>query len=312
MADGPQYLRLSVTGRCAMRCIYCRGTGSVAGKQRELTVDQLRLLAECAAAEGVRKIRLTGGEPLQRDDLERVVATVARGNGVDEVCLTTNGVGLAERAVALRQAGLDRVNVSLDTLRADRFRAMTGTPLHAAAMRAVRAAADVFASVKLNAVLLRGVNEDEVADLARFGADIGARVRFVEYYRVHDGAEDLEGVPSEVVLELLRDAFGKLEAMPAGALSVEEVYLVPSLGGATVGIVRSASSPPCARCAKLRVAASGELLGCLFAESGRALGPALRGGDREAVRQAIRAVWASKRRGGPGGRQVGPVCQIGG
>lgn len=295
-----------------MRCTYCRGSGTPAGDGRELTVEQIGLLAECAAAEGVRKVRLTGGEPLQRDDLEQVVRCVAGVGGVEEVCLTTNGVGLAERVAPLRRAGLDRVNVSLDTLRPDRFRTITGTCLHAAAVRGARAAGGVFDSVKLNAVLLRGVNDDEVVPLARFGAEHSFRVRFVEYYRARNSADGLEGVPSEEVLLRLRDAFQDLPRAPAEPLGVEEVYAVPSLGRATVGVIRSASCPPCDRCAKLRVTASGELLGCLFAESGAPLGPALRTGDRAGVRRAIRNVWAGKERTGPAGRRVGPVCQIGG
>lgn len=296
-----------------MRCIYCHPGGPSDGpRDGELSVDELRLLAHCAATEGVRKVRVTGGEPLERSDLEDIVGAVSTVGGIRETCLTTNGVGLAGRAAALRHAGLDRVNVSLDSLKSARFALITGSESHGEVLEGIRRAADVFPTVKLNVVLLHGRNDDETEDFVEFSTRIGAQVRFVECYGTPRGAERLEGVPADEVLDRLRQRFGTLERLPGARLGVAETYRVPGAGGAVVGVIRSASAPPCDTCTRLRLTASGELLPCLFARKGFPLRPALQDGDGPAVRDAIRRAYAAKRRNGARKQRPVCACEVGG
>jgi cyclic pyranopterin phosphate synthase len=296
-----------------MRCVYCHPGGPSDGpRDGELSVDELRLLAECAAAEGVRKLRITGGEPLERDDLEDVVGAVSTVDGIRETCLTTNGVGLAGRAAALRHARLDRVNISLDSLQPDRFALITGSERHAEVLEGIRRAADIFPTVKLNVVLLRGRNDDEAEDFVEFAARMGVQVRFVECYGTPRGAERLEGVPADEVLDRLRERFGTLERLPGDRLSVAEGYRLPGAAGAVVGVIRSASAPPCRRCARLRLTATGELLPCLFATRGFPVRNQLKAGNREGVRNTIRRAYAAKRRDGTRKQRPVCACEVGG
>lgn len=293
----PTYLRISVSARCNLRCVYCRPEGAWAGPDAasELAPEYIAVLAECAAAEGVHKIRITGGEPLLRDDLEQIVHAVSRTPGITETTLTTNGIGLAGRAVRLKQAGLDRVNISLDTVRPERFRAITGRDRHHEVLAGIEAAAKVFEVVKLNAVLLEGVNDDEIEALVAFASRKGLWLRFIECYASPCSPPGGHGrVSAEEVKRRLRRAYGPLQSVEASESSVEEAFLLPSAGGAKVGVIASVTHPPCSKCAKLRFTASGELRACLFEERGVNLVPLLERTDRPAIRAAIREVFALK------------------
>ncbi|HLE37637.1 MAG TPA: radical SAM protein, partial [Candidatus Acidoferrales bacterium] len=180
-------LRLSVTDRCNLRCQYCMPEEDYVWLPREdlLSFEETYHLAGIFTDLGVRKIRLTGGEPLLRRDLPRLVELLAAIPHLDELAMTTNGVLLAEHAPALRAAGLHRLTISLDTLRPDRFRALTGRDNLAAVLDGIRAAADAgFTGTKLDSVLLRGSNDDELFDLLEFGRHAGIEVRFLEYMDV--------------------------------------------------------------------------------------------------------------------------------
>jgi cyclic pyranopterin phosphate synthase len=262
----------------------------------------------------VRKVRLTGGEPLCRADLEDIVARVSGTPGIEETTLTTNGIGLRERADGLRRAGLDRVNISCDTLCPERFRAISGVDAHAQLMQGIERARDVFPALKLNTVLLRGRNEDEVESLVRFAAERDLHIRFIELYASRCADVAGQCVPADEVLERLVRAFGAVERTASAPLSVEETYTVPGAGGARVGIIRSASRPPCGQCDKLRFVASGELRPCLFSETGFDVTELLATGDTERLRAAIRAVYASKDRSGPACPPIvpGPIACVGG
>lgn len=311
----PRYLRVSVTGRCNLRCYYCRPEGPCdADFAQEFTPEEISTLVRGAAAEGVYKVRLTGGEPLLRKDLEAIVGAVSSIPGIRQTTLTTNGIGLAQRAAALRDSGLDSVNVSLDTLRPERFAAITGRDLHADVLAGIEAAAEVFDVVKLNAVLLRGVNDDEIEALVEFAVRRGLWIRFIERYPSLCAGRSGGCVPAEEVEERLRKSFGPLEAVPAAELSVEETYVLPSAGGVRVGLISSVTGPPCERCTKLRFTARGELRPCLFAGWGLDLAPLLRRGDLPAVRAAIRDAFARKRRSAPTPSSVvpDPISHIGG
>jgi len=311
-AAGPRYLRVSLTARCNLNCLYCRAGSERRGGRDELTAEQLRFIVECAAAEGVRKVRLTGGEPLQRADLEQILAALSPVPGVEETVMTTNGVGLAGRLAALKRAGLDRVNISLDSLRPERFARIAGADRHAEVMAAVAAACGTLPVVKINTVLLKGHNDEEVGDFVRFAARTRARVRFIEHYGPREGPGGGPGVPPDAVRRRIEGEFGEMVPVPGDPLSVEESYVVPGAGDAPVGLVRSASAPPCERCSKLRLTADGRLLGCLFGTSGTCIRTHVDRQDAGALREAVRATYRAKSRRGPQGQVVQCVRAIGG
>ena len=293
----PQYLRISVTSQCNLNCFYCRPSSARARPDtaQELSVRDIATVVECSAAEGVRKVRITGGEPLLRDDLEGIVHAVSATPGIRETTLTTNGIGLDRRARALRRAGLGRVNVSLDTLRPERFLAITGKDRHRDVLAGVEAAAGVFPVVKLNTVLLRGVNDDEIEALVALAARRGLWIRFIERYSsTETRAAENTRVTAREVEARLRRAFGRLQPLPREDLSVEQAYELPLMAGVRVGLIASVTHPPCWACTKLRLTAAGSLRACLFGQAGADLLPLLRRGDTAAVRAAIRQVFALK------------------
>jgi cyclic pyranopterin phosphate synthase len=307
----PDYLRLAVTGRCNLCCVYCRPEGAAReAATPDPPVAALRLLVGCAAAEGVRKVRITGGEPLLREDLEEVARAVSTVPGIAETVMTTNGLGLAARASRLRQAGIRRVNVSVDTLRRERMAAMAGRDAVAEVTEGVREAARVFPLVKTNTVVLRGWNDDELADLVRFAAGCGARARFIEYYPTLS-APSLAGMRAGEMKERLEAEFGPLEPLTGDGGAVEVLYCVPALG-ATVGLIASSEAPPCERCAKLRFSPDGRLMPCLFDAAGLDIAPLLAAGDAEGVRRALREAFAAKTRCGRAGRAATSACRLGG
>lgn len=291
-----RYLRISITSRCNLHCFYCRDAEECAGAEKEPEVAHLALLARCAAAEGVQKVRITGGEPLVRGDLTEIVQAVSSVPGIAETTLTTNGIGLAQRAEELRRAGLDRVNISLDTLVAERFRAITGEAGHGRVLAAIETCLRTFDQVKLNTVLLPGVNDDEVESLVEFAAERGLWVRFIERYTCGRHCPDgNERVSMQTVKARLEQVWGELEPVASSHLSVEESYRTPGASGARVGLIASVSNPPCETCTRLRFTAASELLPCLFAESGIDVSGALGDEDAGAVRHAIRRAYKLKR-----------------
>jgi len=293
----PGYLRVSVTARCNLHCVYCRPPGVRASCEPgpEPTCEDISVLVECAAAEGVRKIRITGGEPLLRGDLEQIVRCVSATAGIHETTLTTNGIGLARRARRLKEAGLDRINISLDTMHPDRFASITGHGRHQDVLEGIDAAARTFKVVKLNAVLLKGVNDDEIETLVAFAARNGLWLRFIECYSSRLVPTPAHAyVSAEEVKDRLRRAFGPLERVGSSMSSVEETYVLTSVGGAKVGVIASVTHPRCMECAKLRFTASGELRACLFDEQCINLVPLLKRKDRPAIRAAIRKAYTLK------------------
>lgn len=312
----PQYLRICVTTRCDLHCLYCR-PAAVASEapDAELTLDEISVLIDCAAAEGVRKIRITGGEPLLRGDLEQIIRAASITAGISKVSLTTNGMGLSGRAEGLKQAGLDRVNISLDTLQRERFRAMSGSDRHQDVLAGIEVARGLFCPVKLNVVLLRGLNDDEIEELVEFAASRGLWIRFIERYASRCVTAPSDGcMPVAEVRRRLRRAFGPLEPLPAAPLSIEQTYRLPQFGGAKVGLIASVTHPPCTRCSKLRVTASGELRACLYANWGISLAALLHHRDAQAVRAAIREAFSRKprSRGRAGAFVPMPISHIGG
>ncbi|MEU6967709.1 GTP 3',8-cyclase MoaA [Kitasatospora aureofaciens] len=293
-------LRVSLTDRCNLRCTYCMPAEGLDWLPRaEVLGDDevVRLVRIAVRRLGVRSVRLTGGEPLLRRGLPGLVARLAA-LGV-ELSLTTNGIGLARSAVELREAGLGRVNVSLDTLRADRFAALTRRDRIGdvfAGLAAAKAAG--LDPVKVNAVPVRGVNEDEIAELASFAVEHGYRMRFIESMPLDaQGSWDRAAmVTADEVLARLGERFELVPVGRSGNAPAEEWRIAGT--DTVIGVIASVTRPFCGGCDRVRLTADGQLRNCLFATEESDLRALLRGGaDDGRIEEAWRASVAGK---GPG------------
>lgn len=253
------YLRISVTDRCNYRCRYCMPPDGVpdCGHAAVCSFEELCEMAEAAVRCGVTKLRVTGGEPLVRRGVVDFCRMLRGIDGVGELCLTTNGALLDALAEALRAAGVDRLNISLDTLRADRFRAITRTGTLADVLRGIDAAERAgFERIKLNCVLLGGVNDDEIADFVELTREKPFQIRFIERMPIGCGADFGAYLPASAVLE-------KCPSLtPIGTDGVAAVYRLPD-GIGTVGLITPMSHDFCADCSRLRITADGRLKPCL-------------------------------------------------
>ncbi|MET9178716.1 GTP 3',8-cyclase MoaA [Kitasatospora aureofaciens] len=293
-------LRVSLTDRCNLRCTYCMPAEGLDWLPRaEVLGDDevVRLVRIAVQRLGVRSVRLTGGEPLLRRGLPGLVARLAA-LGV-ELSLTTNGIGLARTAVELREAGLGRVNVSLDTLRADRFAALTRRDRIGdvfAGLAAAKAAG--LDPVKVNAVPVRGVNDDEIAELASFAVEHGYRMRFIESMPLDaQGSWDRAAmVTADEVLARLGERFELVPVGRSGNAPAEEWRIAGT--DTVIGVIASVTRPFCGGCDRVRLTADGQLRNCLFATEESDLRALLRGGaDDGRIEEAWRASVAGK---GPG------------
>ncbi len=286
-----QYLRLSVTDLCNHRCTYCMAEDGVPKRTHGdiLSIEELAEIGEAAVRCGVKKIRLTGGEPLVRRGILTLCERLRAADGLEELALTTNGVRLAEMARDLRSAGVERLNVSLDTLRSERFRAITRCGELAEVLRGIEAAkAAGFTGLKFNAVLLGGVNDDEIADLAALTRAEDCSVRFIELMPMGVCA----AFPKERFLSADAVLAAVPELKPCGADGVAELYRIPGYRG-TVGLIRPMTHCFCASCDRLRVTADGKLKPCLHSPEEISL-RGLHGAELEA---ALRAGAAAKPKG---------------
>jgi len=286
-------LRISVTDRCNLRCRYCMPEHDYIWLPREsiLTFEETARLARVFVSLGVTKLRLTGGEPLLRHDLPTLTAMLAAIPEVQDLAMTTNGLLLAPQAGALRLAGLRRVTVSLDTLRPERMRELARSDRHADVVAGIRAArAAGFAPVKLNTVVIRGVNDDELADLVEFGRAEGggAEVRFIEYMDVGGatGWSAAQVVSRREMLEGLARRYGAIEAVLGGdgAAPAERFRLSD---GTTFGIIASTTAPFCRACDRSRLTADGTWFLCLYAAQGVDLREPLRSGASDGELAAL-------------------------
>jgi cyclic pyranopterin phosphate synthase len=288
-------LRLSVTDRCNLRCQYCMPLEDYTWLPREelLTFEEIGALVEVFTGLGVSRIRLTGGEPLLRRDLPTLIEMLAKNSGVKDLALTTNGTLLSEQAVALRAAGLGRLTISLDTLQPARFCALVKQDMHAEVLAGIRAAQNAgFSGTKIDAVVIRGFNDDELADLIEFGRDQKAEVRFIEYMDV-GGATDwsAEKVFSRAqILASLEKRYGKIEALDVDSSAPAERYRLPD--GTVFGIIASTTAPFCRKCDRSRLTADGLWYLCLYAQQGIDLRKLVRAGaSRETISAEVARVW---------------------
>lgn len=291
-------LRVSVIDRCDLRCQYCMPEEHYTWLPSTdiLNASELERVVDAFCQVGVRSVRLTGGEPLLRADLPEIVARLAALPLVEDLAMTTNATRLARWAEPLRAAGLRRVTVSLDSLVPARFAALTRRRTHAKALAGIRvAAASGFDALKLNVVVMRDFNDDELVDLLEFGREVGAEVRFIEYMDVGGATQwSMQKVVSQAeILARLTRHYGPI-APEAGRGSAPAARF--RLGdGTRFGIVASVSEPFCRACDRSRLTADGLWYTCLYAQQGTDLKPLLRGGaDQEQLVQRIRAGWARR------------------
>lgn len=279
------YLRLSVTDLCNLRCRYCMPAEGVHKRDRRdiCSVEELVEIARAAADCGVTKVRLTGGEPLVRRGILDICRGVAGIRGIRELCMTTNGVLLPQMAEDLRRAGVDRVNISLDTLRPSRYAHITRVGRLEDALAGIRAAKEAgFPDIKLNVVLMKGFNDDEIRDFAALTVERPLEVRFIELMPIGQGTAE-NYLPARAVLE----ACPALQPVDVGGVAAR--YRLPGARG-LVGLIQPMSHRFCAFCDRIRVTADGRLKPCLHSEQEIPL----RGLRGEALRTAIRTGVAAK------------------
>jgi cyclic pyranopterin phosphate synthase len=301
-------LRISVTDRCDLRCTYCMPADGLPWVPREeiLTFGEITRLARIAVERyGVDAIRLTGGEPTVRHDLVSLVRMLAE---LDvDLSMTTNGMSLGRLAVPLREAGLRRVNISLDTLRADRFLEITRRDGLAKVLDGVAAAVEAgFDPVKLNVVCMDGVNDDEVVDLVAFGREAGVEVRFIEFMPLDADHEwsRVRVLPGEEIVRRVQEAF-PLVAVGRGSDPAE--LWEHADGRGRIGVIPTVTEPFCATCDRVRLTAEGRMRACLFSIDETDLRPLLRGGASDddvaaAMAACVAGKWA--------GHQVGSTTFV--
>lgn len=302
-------LRISLTDQCNLRCQYCMPEERYAWLPRRdlLTIDEIVRLTAAFVAEGVDRVRLTGGEPLLRRDAAALVRRLARLPGVRDLAMTTNGVLLARHAATLREAGLHRVTVSLDTLRPERFKELSRRNAHGDVLAGIAAAAAAgLPDMKIDTVVLRGFNEDELGDLIEFARTVPAEVRFIEYMdvggatgwsadRVHSRAD---------ILRTLSERYGRCVPIPKTDTAPADRFALPD--GTVFGIISSTTEPFCAACDRSRLTADGMWLRCLYAKTGTDLRTPLRAGaGPDELRELIAGTWRGRRDRGAVDRLAG-------
>jgi GTP 3',8-cyclase len=266
-----EYLRISVTDKCNLRCVYCMPEEGLPWLSRAeiLDYEEIAAIVRVMAGMGLRRVRLTGGEPLVRRDLPRLVALLAEIPGIDDIALSTNAVLLGQLAAPLREAGVTRANISLDSLRPDRIDALARRAgSHAAIMDGIAAAeAAGFAPIKLNAVIMRGRNDDELEDFARITLERPWHVRFIEVMPVTEnlGISSAEYVPAGEMLDRLR-AIGDLAPVAGPPGNGPATYFRFAGAAGTVGVITPMSHNYCDRCNRMRLTANGRLRPCLFGD----------------------------------------------
>jgi cyclic pyranopterin phosphate synthase len=291
-------LRLSVTDRCNLRCSYCMPEPEYVWLPREdiLHFEEIETLVDVFTTLGVDKVRLTGGEPLLRRGLPDLIARLARRTAIRDLAMTTNGVLLAQHASSLKDAGLHRLTVSLDTLQKDRFQQLTRYDELDRVLEGIDTAAPLFPGLKLDTVVIRGVNDDELVPLIEFAGEHGAEVRFIEYMDVGGATHwSMSRVVSRAeILDRLQERYGPISAVDEISSAPADRYRLPD--GTVFGIISSTTAPFCADCDRSRLTADGMWYLCLYASAGTDLrGPLRAGASAEQIGALIRQTWQARR-----------------
>ncbi|MCL1598536.1 MAG: GTP 3',8-cyclase MoaA [Actinomycetia bacterium] len=296
-------LRISVTDRCSFRCVYCMprelyDNHEYLDRSEILTYDEIVRFAGISVALGVEKIRLTGGEPLLRRQIETLISGLSEIDGLEDLAMTTNGHLLAQRAEALAEAGLKRVTVSLDGIDDAVVRALIDTDVSVdVVLNAIDVAQDAgLGPIKINTVVRKGWNENQIVPLVEHFRGTGHTVRFIEYMDVGttNAWRSDEVVPSAEILRLLAERWEMVPVVPAYAGEVASRYRMVD-GSGEVGFISSVSEPFCGECSRLRLAADGHIYTCLFASTGTDIKEAMRSGaSDEDIIATIEALWSKR------------------
>ena len=284
------YLRISVTERCNLRCRYCMPAEGVDLSPRSdiLTFEEIERLARLFVLNGVRRIRLTGGEPLVRKDLDKLVRLLSAIDGVESLAMTTNGIHLDRKLSVLAAGGLTGINISLDTLREERFAKITRRPGLHRVLTAVNLAIDAgFVPLKINCVVMKGINDDELVDFVAMTQHRRIEVRFIEYMPFSgNGWQDGLFVPWRDMREHIERHYGQLEPVTSHPNATAKTFRVPGFDGA-VGFISSMSDHFCGACNRLRITADGNLKVCLFGRREVSLRDMMREGNTDAEIETV-------------------------
>ena len=283
------YLRLSVTELCNLRCRYCMPEDGVCKKRHEemLTQEEMILAIRAAAALGIRKLRITGGEPLVKSNIVELCRAAAAVDGIEEVCLTTNGTLLPKLAAPLREAGVRRLNISLDTLDAEKFRYITRIGNLEDALAGIEASLEAgFDKIKINSVLIGGFNDDEIPTLAALTQRYPVDVRFIELMPMYDSGDF--GPDAFIPYTVVTDRLPDLSPLPADG-GVAKLYRLPGARG-NVGLISPVSAHFCADCNRIRLTADGKLKPCLHSSDEISL----KGLDYDGMVETLRSAILSK------------------
>jgi cyclic pyranopterin phosphate synthase len=295
-------LRVSLTDRCNFRCFYClpHGEPPIAPKEQMLSYEEIEYVCEIFVSLGIEKLRLTGGEPMLRRDIETIIRKLSRlkNSGLQDLALTTNGYYLPERAQSLKDAGLDRVTISLDSLKRDVFKRMTGVDVLDKVLAGIAASkAAGLEPIKINAVIVRGHNEDEVADFAAFAREHDVKMRFIEFMPLDSGHEwSREDVVSgKEILDRISERFPLVRlAVPRGSETSSRYRFADGAPG-EIGIIAPVTEPFCGACSRIRLTADGQIRTCLFSTVEHSLRDVVRSGaSREEIIEYIYSVVLKK------------------
>ncbi len=293
------YLRVSVTDRCNLSCLYCRPRGRMRVSHADiLRYEEIRRMVCVAAPLGISHVRITGGEPLVRRGILPFIASLRDIAGIEDISITTNGLLLEEMAEGLREAGIARLNISLDTLRPERFAEITGSDAWDRVWRGIKkAGACGFSPVKINMVPLRGVNDDEATDFARLTRDSSVHVRFIELMPIGAGCRgsEREGVPSAEVRAVIERELGPLKPSAPGAGVGPARNFRLAGGKGVIGFISPMSQHFCGSCRRLRLTADGKIRPCLLSDTEIDVKSPLRGGcGDDELERLLRAALAIK------------------
>jgi GTP 3',8-cyclase len=290
-------LRLSVTDRCNLRCLYCMPSDDYVWMARQdvLSFEEISTLVDVFHETGVNRVRLTGGEPLLRRGLPNLLEMLSVKPGLSEISLTTNAILLQEQGESLKKAGLHRINISLDTLRPDRFLALTRSKALDRVLAGIENAIGLFEGVKLDAVIIRGLNDDELGPLLEFAISRRVEIRFIEYMDVGGatGWSMAQVVSQDVMLERLSQKYGRIEPIHEDSSAPASRFMLQD--GTTFGIIASVTRPFCGTCDRSRLTADGLWYICLYGTEGMDLRSPLRAGaGRVELRRMIEDAWESR------------------
>jgi len=295
-------LRVSLTDRCNFRCFYClpHGEPPIAPKEQMLSYEEIDYVCEIFVSLGIEKLRLTGGEPMLRRDIETIIQKLTRlkSSGLRDLALTTNGYYLPERAHSLKEAGLDRVTISLDSLKRDVFKRMTGVDVFDKVLAGIDAAKKAeLEPIKINAVIVRGHNEDEVADFAAFAREYDVKMRFIEFMPLDSGHEwSREDVVSgKEIRERISERFPLVRVEIARGSDTSSRYRFADGAPGEIGIIAPVTEPFCGACSRIRLTADGQIRTCLFSTVEHSLRDVVRNGaSRSEVIDYIHSVIMKK------------------